>query len=289
MSQPLIMHVNYCEQGQSIEEICQKAVDWGFDGVEFRRSRRGVAESVEEYLDAIAAGVEKSGLKQVLFGGPGPNLMTSDSTVRANETESYANFFRLATQRFNLTVINAFTGGLRNSDPNIPYVDYSKHGSGAATEDHWNWAVEGYKVLGPLAEELGFRFAFEIHMGYLHDLPSPTRKLVDLIDSPAVGANLDYGNVVYFRGIPSLKEAIDELGDKLYYVHLKNSVGLRDGSRFPTGLGEGQINHREYLLLLKDSGYSGPICIEAPRAGDREWYAKQDAAYIKSVLKDLNW
>ena len=37
MEWPIIMHVNYCEQGQTIEEICEKAVKWGFDGVEFRR------------------------------------------------------------------------------------------------------------------------------------------------------------------------------------------------------------------------------------------------------------
>lgn len=108
-----------------------------------------------------------------------------------------------------------------------------------------------------------------------------------MINVPSVGINLDYGNVVYFKNKPTLKEAIEVVKDKLYYVHLKNSVGLRDGSRFPTGLCEGEINHREYLKLLKENNYTGPICIEAPRSGDREWYAKQDIAYIKSVIEDI--
>ncbi len=30
------MHINYCEQGQTIPEICEKAASWGFSGVEFR-------------------------------------------------------------------------------------------------------------------------------------------------------------------------------------------------------------------------------------------------------------
>ena len=56
--------------------------------------------------------------------------------------------------------------------------------------------------------------------------------------------------------------------------------------RVATGLGEGEINHREYVQLLLQHGYTGPICIEAPRSGDREWYAQQDLAYIKTVLAD---
>lgn len=51
---------------------------------------------------------------------------------------------------------------------------------------------------------------------------------------------------------------------------------------------EGEINHREYIKLLKESGYNGPICIEAPRAGDREWYALQDISYLKSIIADVS-
>lgn len=46
MTMPVIMHVNYCEQGQTLEEICRKAVGWGFDGVEFRRKRSDGQEEV---------------------------------------------------------------------------------------------------------------------------------------------------------------------------------------------------------------------------------------------------
>lgn len=289
MRPPLIMHVNYCEQGQTLAEMCQKAVQWGFDGIEFRRKRTGVEETVEGYLDELAAAVEKSGLQYVMFGGPGPNLMASDAAVREAELKAAIEFYQEAAKRFKLTVCNAMAGSLRNPDRTVPYSDYDRHGSFAATDEHWEWGTAGFKHLGEVAQALGFQLAFETHMVYLHDTPLAAKKLVDLIDSPAVGVNLDYGNAVYFKGMSSLKETIAAMGDRLYYVHLKNSVALGDGKRLATGLGDGDINHREYLRLLKASGYSGPICIEAPRAGDREWYAKQDLAYIKSVLDDLGW
>ena len=118
MSIPIIMHVNYCEQGQTILEICEKAVSWGYDGVEFRSKRTGVEETTEEYLDSIAEGVRKSGLKYVLFGGPGPNLNKPDKSAREAEIQWAINFFRLASERFKLTVVN--TTGSWNPTQNSP-------------------------------------------------------------------------------------------------------------------------------------------------------------------------
>ena len=57
----------------------------------------------------------------------------------------------------------------------------------------------------------------------------------------------------------------------------------------PTALSEGTINNRELMNLLRADGFDGHICIEAPRAGDREWYAQQDIQYVKALLKDLDW
>ncbi len=199
MSLPIIMHVNYCEQGQTIQEMCQKAVAWGYDGIEFRRKRRGIDETPEAYVDEVAKSAEAAGLKYVLFGGPGINLATEDATERKAQIEEGVEFYRLAAQRVKLTVCNVGAGLIPRRDRSAQASDYHASGSGAATEDHYEWAAEGYRELGALAEEFGFKMAFETHMGCLTDLPDPTKKLLDMIDSPAVGANLDYGNMIYFR------------------------------------------------------------------------------------------
>ena len=128
-------------------------------------------------------------------------------------------------------------------------------------------------------------------MCYLHDTPQATKKLVDMIQSPAVGVNLDYGNAVYFpkEHILSLADTIKLLGNSMHYLHLKNSLATpgTDNKRLPTALSEGEINHREYIELVKESGFEGPICIEAPRPGDREWFAVSDLNYIKSVIASI--
>jgi len=288
MSLPIIMHVNFCEQGQTIEEMCQRAAAWGYDGIEFRRLRRDRDETPQEYLDTIARATEAAGLSQVLFGGPGFELMQDDAAARQAQVEEGLTFYRLAGERFELTVCNCMAGALRNADAAVPYREYERHGSGIATDDHYAWAAEGYRELGGLAEELGFRLAFETHMGYLHDLPDATARLLDLIDSPAVGANLDYGNIIHFPGAPGLAETVATLAGCLHMVHLKNSVPV-PGGRIPTALGDGAINNREFLGLLRESGFAGPLCIEAPRPGDREWFAQQDIAYLKALRRDLGW
>ena len=99
MSLPIIMHVNYCEQGQTIPEMCRKAVAWGFDGIEFRRVRRGVDETPEAYVDEVARSAEDAGLEHVLFGGPGVNLATEDAAERKAQVEEGMHFYRVAAER----------------------------------------------------------------------------------------------------------------------------------------------------------------------------------------------
>ncbi|MFN4227513.1 MAG: sugar phosphate isomerase/epimerase family protein [Candidatus Ratteibacteria bacterium] len=286
MENQIIMHVNYMEQGQSIEEICEKAVRIGFDGVEFRRKIKDMKD--EEYLEKLAKSVEKTKLKYVLFGGPGPNLMDENSDIRKRQLDETINFYKKASKYFNLTVCNTMTGPLIN--PEFSYFHFEKHGSFYAKDYHWQWAVEGFKILGDLANQLNFHFAFETHMCYLHDTVESAKKLVDLIDKKNVGINLDYANIICFKNPPSIKEAVEKCGEKLYYVHLKNLFKI-DGIEYKNyvncSLSDGIINHREFLKLLKDKNYRGFICIEAPRQGDREYFAKQDLNYIKQLLNEI--
>lgn len=288
MAYPIIMHITFCEQGQTVDEICSKAAGWGFDGVEFRRKRTGVEETTEEYLDKIEAGVQASGLQHVLFGYPGPLLIKEDAGEREREVAEAIAFYRHVAERFGVTTVNLLTGALHNPDKSVSYFDYVRHGSFIATEEQWEWQVKGCRDLADGLADVDIRFGFETHMVYLHDTAEAVRRLVDRIDRPSIGANIDYGNLIGFPDPPTLEAAVAELEGRIHYVHLKNSAPLRGApGRMATGLADGEINNRQFIRLLVDAGYEGPLCVEAPRPGDREWYAQQDLAYLKSVLADL--
>ncbi len=290
MNNPVIMHINYCEQGQSFPELCKKAAAWGFDGIEFRGARLdGVKQSAEEYLDVITSSMKAAGLKFALFGHPLSNFNVPDAAARAEEAARSVRFYRLAKERLGarFACSNCFAGPMMNPDKKVASDAYDKHGSGCATPQQWEWAVEGYRIIASEVEKLGVRLAFETHMNYLHDTVQAARQLVDRIGSPAVGINIDYVNQVYFPTFPTLKEAVALAGDRLYYVHLKNCISVPGAGKFATALEEGEVNNRQFLRLLKDAGFSGPVCVEAPRPGDREWFARQDLAYVRSVMKDI--
>jgi sugar phosphate isomerase/epimerase len=287
MNNPVIMHINYAEQGQTIPQICDLARRCGYDGVEFRRTVRAYEGKPQAYIDAIAAEADRCGLRHVLFGSM-VDLMSADVEKRKREVDEAVKFCRLAVKRFKFTVMNTFSGPLQ--DRNIDYAQFDKQGSVLAKPEHWEWAAEGFKTIGACAKECGFRLAFETHMAYLHDLPAAACRLVEMIGSPAVGINLDYANLAAFPNPVSMQDAFVVFGNKIFYAHVKNFMkvdGLRYGGLIRCGLGDGSVNNRELLRLLKAEGYAGPIAIEAPRPGDREWFAKQDIAYMRALLAEI--
>jgi sugar phosphate isomerase/epimerase len=290
VNNPIILHCNYVEQGQTIDQMCERAVRWGYEGVEFRSRSYGVADQDPiQYLDALAKAQKQTGLKHVLFGGPGPDLMQADKDARQKDVDWYIEFFRNAAKRFEPMTHNTMAGPLTTDEH--PYSHYEKHGSALGTDELYEQAAGGFRQLGQVADELGIRFAFETHMGYIHDLAAPAKKLCDLIGHKSVGINLDYGNISAYNGGPSLADSVKDCGDRLYMLHLKNAFytpGKQHDHMIKCSLADGVINNREFMMLVKNAGFDGPIVIEAPRPGDREWFAQEDIAYLKSVIAELS-
>lgn len=288
---PIIMHINYGELmggsigNKSIGGICAAAAEMGFDGIEFRGDppKELAGMSFREYAGKIAAAKKEYGLKEILFGISVKNCADPHSQARKKAAEEAAEKARIASDLCGTTLCNTFGADHWSKISTAPAGAYEYCGSAAATAEDWERTADTFGQLGRLLEPMGVKFAFETHMIFLHDTPVMAKKLVDLIDSPAIGINMDYGNTVYFPQYSGVEETIDLYGDKLFYTHLKNSVALPGGGRMPTALGEGQINHRVYLEKLKETGFQGPIGIEAPRPGDRTGFARQDLAYFQSV------
>lgn len=282
---PIIFHINYFEQGQSVEEIFRLASEFGGDGVEFRRLPAGYGGTDLEYLDDISRAWDRCQLPWISFGGPGVDLMSENDEKIARELDAAEAFYRKASARFPLKIVNAFAGNLAR--PGSPYLEYWHHGSAFATEAQWRAAVDGYIRLGALAGELGFRFAFETHGVYLHDTVEAAVQLVSRIQSPHVGILWDQANLMIFPVSPSLDEAIAAFGQNLFYVHLKNLLVPPSQFLSVCALSDGIINIRAQVAALHRSGYKGPLCIESPRAGDRIHFAHEDISYLRKVIHEL--
>ena len=297
MNNKVIMHINYAEfpggnfGRKTIDDVCRFAAETGFDGIEFRGSvPKHLSElSFREYAEQIAAGKKKYGLSAIMFGFDVPQCTNADHDVREACIEGTIEKAKIAREVCGSEVCNTSADPTLSKIPNIPYPGYEFHGSAVATERDWSMTADAFARIGQALEQIGLRFAFETHMNYIHDVPAAAKKLVDLIDSPMVGINIDYGNTVYFPTRPALEETIKLYGDKLFHTHLKNSICTpgTNNLRMATSLDGGEINHRAYLETLKEIGYEGPIGIEAPRPGDRLWFAKCDLAYTKQLMLEI--
>lgn len=297
MTNPIIMHVNFGERAydsygkRTVDGVCKMAAELGFDGVEFRGTPpieyREAGISFTDYVKEVAAGKKEYGLKEIIFAIGDRDCANPDKDVRAKSIENIIERARIVNGLCGTTICNTFGNMIRSKISTVPPNANEFHGSAAATPEDWELTADTYHRVGEAIQPLGMRFGFETHMKYIHDMPHSTKKLLDMINSPVIGVNMDFGNTVYFPEHPSVTEAIDLYGDKLFYTHLKNSVAISTGGRMGTYLSDGQINHREYLGKLKEVGYTGPIGIESPRGGDRYWYAKTDIAYAKSVMESL--
>jgi len=291
----VIMHINFGEATEgsygkrTVDDICRLAADIGFDGIEFRgyQPKELAALSFREYVSQIAAGSKKYGLSEIVFGIGVDACASEDKEARKKSISEAVEKAKIVNDLCGTTLCNTYGPLLLSKIPTAPRsVEF--HGSAVATQRDWELTADAYASVGKELEKLGVKFAFETHPKYLSDTPQASKKLVDLIDSPAVGINMDYGNTVYFPDRPSVEETIDIYGDKLFYTHLKNSTPI-PGSRARMGvnLADGEINHRAYLAKLREVGFTGPIGIEAPRTGDRQWYAKCDFGYYKAIAESI--
>ncbi len=288
----ILMHVNFAEAGwdtfggKTIDDICKMAAEIGYEGIEFRsgapREYREV--SARDYFKAMGDGKKKYGLSEITCGFDVEKCTNPDAEIRKAAIEDVIEKAKWLNEFCDTTLLNFCAHGISCPLPSAAgHQEFN--GSFAATEEQWKLTAESFHLLGEALIPLGMRGGFETHHYYIHDLPQAAMKLVGMIDLPSIGVNLDYGNMVMcFPNRPSLEDAIDIVGDRIFDVHVKNSVPM-SGGYLATPLSEGEINHRAYLEKLWSTGYDGPITIETIRSGDRTWFAKQDFDYLKSLMK----
>ena len=161
MRPPIIMHVNYVEQGQTVDEMCRKAVDLGFDGVEFRSARRGLMRA-SNLTWTSCRGLNRSGLEHVIFGFPAvtwptpmPPIERISSGRRSASTARQPGASRSPLQTALETSTNPIGALFRR---------LRRRSRAVAGDDHWACSAEGFRCCAlPLDSE--FRPAFETTYG----------------------------------------------------------------------------------------------------------------------------
>jgi len=297
------------------EEVAAKAGEWGFDGLEPAcwGDHIDVVQTLADpgYADGRRAILERHGLGMWSIGShligqcvgdridarheailPGELWGDGEPEgVRRRAAERMKDVARAAAQ-LGVPVVTGFTGS------SIWPLLYSFPPNDFAEIDR------GYEELaerwGPIIDVFdaeGVKFALEVHPTEIaYDFATTRRALAALDRREGFGINLDPSHFIPQFLDPAAFAL--EFGDRIYHVHVKDSVRRLDGRRSILGShlnfgadergwdfvspGHGDVDFEALLRALNRIGYQGPLSIEWEDSGmDREYGARDALAFVR--------
>jgi sugar phosphate isomerase/epimerase len=299
------------------ETICQKAKEFGYDGVELAcwGDHFEVAKAQDRaYCDGRWEVLNKYGLQCFAVSNHLVGQAVCDNIddrhkailppsvwgdgdaegVRQRAAEEMKATARAAAN-MGLKVVCGFTGS------SIWHYLYSfPPVSGAQIDAGFQDFAERWNPILDEFDRVGVRFALEVHPTEIaFDIASAERALQALGRREAFGFNYDPSHLGY-QNVDYVK-FIDKFADRIYHVHMKDvwwspvlvEAGVFGGhTNFGDprrawdfrSIGRGRVDFEEIIRALNRANYQGPLSVEWEDMGmDREAGAAEAAAFVKKV------
>ena len=299
-----------------IETMCQKAKDFGYDGLElacwgdhfevdkadaaYCKAKRQLLAKYDLQLFSISSHLvgqaicdhiderHQAILPPHIWGDGKPEGVRKRAAKEMIATAR-------AAKRLGVDVVNGFTGS------SIWHLLYSFPPVSAAMIDkgYQDFAKRWTPILDQF-QKLGVKFALEVHPTEIaFDIASAERAIEALDGHPAFGFNYDPSHLGY-QGVDYV-EFIYRFSDRIFHVHMKDvgwSATPTDAGVFGghldfgdrrrywdfRSLGRGNIDFEEIIRALNRINYQGPLSVEWEDCGmDREHGATEAAEFVKAV------
>jgi sugar phosphate isomerase/epimerase len=247
---PIVMSiVQYTDAIESkkmtVMELVEKAGELGVDGVELRRELWG--DEMNEELPAIKQRINALGL-QVTF---------ATHSVLFCEGEDY-----------DLLLADVDTAAEIGS-PHLRIF------SGPVPNEAHDPAWEKAKAVIDRAETKGIVIALENYANAPGGTLAEVQTVLNHFPVPALKTNIDTGNYTGWK--QDLIEAIDVLGNRITYVHIKDPS--ENGTSVP---GEGDLPLKEVFAALDALPQRIIYCFEFPGGNDPDDRIKRGLAFMNS-------
>jgi sugar phosphate isomerase/epimerase len=280
--------------------LAEKAAAWGYDGLELAcwgdhfEVSRALSEDgyVQSRLDILAKhGLRCFAISNHLVGQCVCDLIDErhksilpphvwgdgePEGVRQRAAQEMMDTARAAA-KLGVKVVNGFTGSsvwhlLYRFPPTSDAMIEAGYADFAA---RWNPILDVF-------DEVGVRFALEVHPTEIaYDIVTTHRALEAIGRRPAFGINFDPSHLNH-QFVDSVA-FIEEFADRIYHVHIKDSLKRLDGRRSILAShlafgdrrrgwdfvspGRGEINFEQIVRSLNAIGYNGPLSVEWEDSG----------------------
>ncbi|MFL5694901.1 MAG: sugar phosphate isomerase/epimerase family protein [Ktedonobacteraceae bacterium] len=199
-----------------------------------------------------------------------------------------------AAKLFGVKQVNGFTGSpiwhlLYSFPPNNP----------ATIEAGYREFAERWNPIMDVFDQEGVRFGLEVHPTEIaYDIVTTEKTLEAIGRRPAFGINFDPSHLHHQFVDPVL--FLETFADRIYHVHVKNSVRTLNGRTSILGShldfgdprrgwdfrtpGRGGVEFEEIIRALNRIGYTGPLSVEWEDSGmDRAHGAAEAAVFVKKL------
>ena len=299
----------------TFEDICKKASDWGYDGLEIACwgdhmvPEKGATdigyineklEILKKYdLQCHALGAHLAGQcvgddwDERLDAFAPESCKGDPAAIRIWATQEMINTAK-AAKNMGCYVVTGFLGS-----PIWKYLYSFPPTTEEMIEAGYQKIVDLWTPIFDEFDAAGIKFGLEVHPTEIAYDYYTTCKLFEVFDRrPTLGINFDPSHLVWQGMEPHV--FISDFPDRIYHVHMKDAAVTLDGKTGIIGshlafgdlrrgwnfrsLGHGDVNFEEIIRNLNAIGYTGPLSVEWEDNGmDREFGAAESVEFVKTI------
>ena len=302
----------------TLEDVAKKAGEWSYDGLElacwgdhfevdkaleddgYVQTRWDILNKYNLKCFAISTHLVGQGICDFSIDERHQSILPSrlwgdgdPEGVRQRCAEEVANTARAAA-KFGVKVVNGFVGSkiwhvVAMFTPVPPEM----------IDDGYKDFADRMNPVLDVFDEHGVKFALEVHQGEIAYDYWTTKQTLEAIDHrDAFGLNYDPSHL-YWQNVDCV-EFIHEFADKIYHMHVKESVHVLNGRNGILGShyffgdpkrgwdfvspGRGGVPFEKVFRALNSIGYSGPLSVEwEDNRMDREQGAPEALALVRKL------
>lgn len=129
--------------------------------------------------------------------------------------------------------------------------------AGLDWQRNWNDYVAALSACADAAEDAGIRYSLEPHPFRYGASTEGLLRILEAVDSPALGVNLDPSHLFAVGDLPNV--AVQRLGKRVFHCHLSDNDGETNAHWRP---GMGKIDWLDLLTALFEVGFDGVLSLE---------------------------